>query len=226
MKTLYKTLLPKSILFIILTLVSFTLRAQTTVVKGTVTDAKTHQAMPYVTVTFANTTIGGGTNTQGRFSISTTEKFTKIQVSFVGFKTASRTIEPGKEQEINIALIEDNHSLNEVVVKSAKKKKYTNKGNPAVELIRQVIAHKKQNQLENYNYAEYKQYERMSFSLSNLSEKFKTKRIFKNYQFLFREQDSTAIGGKTLLPLYQEEKLSDNYYRKAPYAKKAGDICQ
>jgi hypothetical protein len=37
---------------------------------------------------------------------------------------------------------------------------------------------------------------------------------------LFREQDSTAIGGKTLLPLYQEEKLSDNYYRKSPYAKK------
>jgi ATPase subunit of ABC transporter with duplicated ATPase domains len=107
------------------------------------------------------------------------------------------------------------------VVKSAKKKKYSNKNNPAVEsLLRQVIAHKAQNQVENYNYAEYKQYERMNFSLSNLSDKFRNKRIFKNYQFLFREQDSTAIGGKTLLPMYQEEKTSDNYFRKAPYAKK------
>ncbi|AMR32609.1 hypothetical protein A0256_14845 [Mucilaginibacter sp. PAMC 26640] len=220
MKTFYKTLFSKSILLITLISASLTLHAQTTVVKGTVTDAKTHQAMPYVTVTFANTTIGGGTTTQGRYSISTTANYNRIQVSFVGFKTATRNIEVGKEQEINIALVEDNHSLNEVVVKSGKKKKYTNKDNPAVELIRQVIAHKKQNQLENYNYAEYKQYERMNFALSNVSEKFRNKRIFKNYQFLFREQDSTAIGGKTLLPLYQEEKLSDNYFRKAPYAKK------
>nr|WP_294950156.1 DUF5686 and carboxypeptidase-like regulatory domain-containing protein [uncultured Mucilaginibacter sp.] len=220
MKTVYKPLL-KSIFLLLLSLTAVTrLYAQATVVKGTITDAKTHQPMPYVTVTFANSTIGGGTNTQGRYSISTTGKYTQIQVTFVGFKTATRTIEAGKEQEINIALTEDNHAINEVVVKSGKKKKYTNKDNPAVELIRKVIAHKEQNQLENYNFAEYKQYERMSFALSNLSEKFKSKRIFKNYQFLFREQDSTAIGGKTLLPLYQEEKLSDNYYRKSPYAKK------
>ncbi|WP_317043642.1 DUF5686 and carboxypeptidase-like regulatory domain-containing protein [Mucilaginibacter pedocola] len=198
----------------------FTAKAQTTVVRGTVTDAKTHQPMPYVTVTFANSTIGGGTNMQGKYSISTTGNYTKIQVTFVGFKTATRTIEAGKENEVNIALVEDNHSLGEVTVRAGKKKKYTNKDNPAVELIRKVIAHKKENQLENYNFAEYKQYERMSFSLSNLSEKFKNKRIFKNYQFLFKEQDSTLIGGKTLLPLYQEEKLSDNYFRKSPYAKK------
>jgi hypothetical protein len=211
----------KSIIILLLSVAAVTgAQAQSTVVRGTITDAKTHQPMPYVTVTFANSTIGGGTNTQGKYNISTTGNYTKIQVTFVGFKTATRTIEAGKEQEINIALIEDNQSLSEVVVKSGKKKKYTNKDNPAVELIRKVIAHKEQNQLENYNFAEYKQYERMSFALSNLSEKFKTKRIFKNYQFLFREQDSTAIGGKTLLPLYQEEKLSDNYYRKSPYAKK------
>jgi hypothetical protein len=220
MKTLYKPIF-KSIIFLLFSLASVTaLHAQTTVVHGTITDAKTHQPMPYVTVTFANSTIGGGTNTQGKYNISTTGNYTKIQVTFVGFKTATRTVEAGKEQEINIALTEDNHSLGEVVVKAGKKKKYTNKDNPAVELIRKVIAHKEQNQLENYNFAEYKQYERMSFSLSNLSDKFKNKRIFKNYQFLFREQDSTAIGGKTLLPLYQEEKLSDNYYRKSPYAKK------
>jgi hypothetical protein len=196
-----------SFILLLLSLTAFTsLHAQNTVVKGTITDAKTHKPMPYVTVTFAGSTIGGGTNTQGRYSISTTEKYSQIQITFVGFKTATRTIEAGKEQEINIALIEDNQTLSEVVVKSGKKKKYTNKDNPAVALIRQVIAHKEQNQLEDYNFAEYKQYERMSFSLSNLSEKFKNKRIFKNYQFLFKEQDSTLIGGKTLLPLYTGRK--------------------
>ena len=106
------------------------------------------------------------------------------------------------------------------MIKSGKKTRYTNKNNPAVELIRKVIAHKDQNRIENYNYAEYQQYERMVFSLSDLSEKFKQKRIFKNYQFLFTEQDSDAIGGKNLLPIYMEEKLSDNYFRKSPFVKK------
>jgi hypothetical protein len=86
-------------------------------------------------------------------------------------------------------------------------------------LIRQVISHKKQNQPENYEH-KYRQYERMVFSLSNLSDQFKNRKIFKNYRFLFREQDSTNIGGKNLLPVYMEEKLSNNYYRKSPLAKK------
>jgi uncharacterized lipoprotein YajG len=78
MKT-YKPLF-KSILFLLLSLAAFTgAHAQSTVVKGTITDAKTHQPMPYVTVTFANSTIGGGTNTQGRYSISTTGNYTKYR---------------------------------------------------------------------------------------------------------------------------------------------------
>jgi hypothetical protein len=221
MKPIFNTLLKKSLILLILLPFSvITAFAQSTTVKGVITDAKRKDAMPYVTVSFNGTTQGVSTNTQGQYSLNNNNGYKQIKVSFIGYKTIVRDIDPTKDQVINIALVEDNHKLNEVVVRSAKKKKYTNKNNPAVELIRQVIAHKKQNQLESYDYAEYRQYERMHFSLSNLSEKFKNKRIFKNYQFLFREQDSTAIGGKTLLPLYLEEKLSENYYRKAPFAKK------
>lgn len=196
------------------------LYAQGTIVKGTVTDAKTKEALPFVTVGFAGSSQGAATDNNGRYTIKTTDNFQQIKITYVGYKTVTRNIEPGKEQTINVALTEDSRQLSDVVVKSAKKKKYTNKGNPAVELIRQVIAHKEQNQVQNYNYAEYKQYERMVFSLSNLSEKFTQKKIFKNYQFMFRQQDSTAIGGKTLLPLYMEEKLSQNYYRKVPFTQK------
>nr|WP_067060182.1 DUF5686 and carboxypeptidase-like regulatory domain-containing protein [Mucilaginibacter sp. L294] len=211
----------KSIFMILVLLTSVTALHAQTIVHGVVTDAKTKEAMPYVTVSFAGTTQGISTNGQGRYTLSTNDNaVTQVKASFVGYRTAVRNVTQGQDQTINIALTENNQSLNEVVVRSSKKKKYTNKNNPAVELIRQVIAHKAQNQVENYNYAEYKQYERMNFSLSNLSDKFRSKRIFKNYQFLFREQDSTAIGGKTLLPMYQEEKMSDNYFRKDPYAKK------
>ncbi|WP_158825450.1 DUF5686 and carboxypeptidase-like regulatory domain-containing protein [Mucilaginibacter lacusdianchii] len=216
-----KTFKKFSILLVLLTSAFNLLYAQNTVVKGTVTDAKTKETLPYVTVSFVNSTQGTNTNDQGRYSLTTTGSYTQIKVSFVGYRSVVRNITPGTEQVINVALTADNQILSDVVVKSAKKKKYTNKNNPAVELIRQVIAHKKQNQMENYNFAEYRQYERMNVALSNLSDKFRNKRIFKNYQFLFRQQqDTTAMGGKNMLPIYQEEKLSENYFRKAPFTKK------
>jgi hypothetical protein len=115
-------------------------------------------------------------------------------------KRSVLAIEPGKSQIINIALVPDNQLLAEVVIKSGKKTRYRNKDNPAVELIRKVIAHKRFNKLENYDFAEYQQYEKMMFALSDLSEHFKNKKIFKNYQFLFRKQDSSEIGGQNLLP--------------------------
>jgi hypothetical protein len=191
-----------------------------TVIKGVITDAHSKETMPSVTVIFSGTTVGTSADIKGNYVLRGTGNYTQIKVSFIGYKPVTRTIVPGQEQTINIALTEDTRQLSEVTVKSGKKQKYRNKGNPAVELIRQVIAHKKQNRMEGYDYAEYQQYERMFFSLSNLSDKFRNKKMFKNYQFLFREQDSTAIGGKTLLPIYMEEKLSDNYFRKSPYTKK------
>ncbi|TSD67355.1 carboxypeptidase-like regulatory domain-containing protein [Inquilinus sp. KBS0705] len=220
MKNIFTPVLKKSILPLLILLTSFTASFAQTTVRGVVTDAKTKETMPFVTVMFAGTTQGISTDNNGHYSISTTGTATQIKVTFMGYKTVVRNIEVNKDQTINIALVAESQSLSEVKIVSGKKKKYTNKNNPAVELIRQVIAHKEQNQLDNYNYAEYKQYERMIFSLSNLSDKFKNKRAFKNYQFMFKEQDSTAIGGKTLLPLYMEEKLSDNYFRKDPYTKK------
>ncbi|GAB2697998.1 DUF5686 and carboxypeptidase-like regulatory domain-containing protein [Mucilaginibacter koreensis] len=191
-----------------------------TTVKGTVTDAKTHEGLGFVTVSFAGSTKAVSTNEQGKFTLTANGDYNQVKVSFVGYKTVLKTIEAGKEQTINVALAEDKQMLNAVVVTGAKKTKYRNKGNPAVELIRKVIAHKDQNRLENFSYAEYRQYERMNFYLSNLSDKFKNKRLFKNYQFMFREQDSLAMGGKTMLPIYMEEKLSKNYFRKAPFTKK------
>ena len=221
MKKRFTSTINKNILLLLILLLSALWSgAQNTIVNGRVTDANTKVALHYVTVTFAGNNGGVTTDNDGKFRLSTREKYAEIKISYIGYKSVTRTIDPGKEQTVNIALSEDHQLLNEVVVKSGKKPKYRNKNNPAVELIRLVIAHKDKNRLESYDYAEYHQYEVMNFYLSNLSEKFRSKHIFKNFQFLFREQDSTAIGGKLLLPIYMEEKLSQNYFRKSPFTKK------
>jgi len=191
-----------------------------TEISGVIIDAKSKETMPGVTVTFSGTTIGTSAGPDGHYHLLSTSPVSGITFSFIGYKPIMLEVVTGKQQIINAKLSEDTHLLNEVVIKAGKKEKYRNKGNPAVELIRLVIAHKKLNRLENYNFAEYHQYEKMVFYLSDLSDKFKNKGMFRNYQFLFRQQDSTEIGGKNLLPIYMEEKLANDYFRKSPYAKK------
>ena len=194
--------------------------AQATAVTGYVTDKLSGEPLSAVSVAFNSTGQGTRTNEKGAFYIRTEDLVHQIIISSIGYKTMSIKITRGKEQTINIALEQDTTGLAEVVIKSDIKAKYRNKNNPAVELIRQVIAHKDQNRMENNDYTEFRQYERMILSLANLSDTFRKRNFFRNYQFLFKTQDSGAIGGNLLLPLYMEEKSSSNYFRKAPEAQK------
>ncbi|WP_343692202.1 DUF5686 family protein [Chitinophaga sp.] len=193
--------------------------AQTTV-SGTVTDAATHAPLEMAGIMITGRTIGTHADEKGHFTLTASEPFTQITVSAMGYKTVKVTVVPDSQQVINIALIKNTYGLNEVVVRSGKKQKYSNKNNPAVDLIREVIAHKQKNRPGNYDYAEFRKYESMLLALSHLSDTFRNRHIFKNYQFLFTAQDSNAIGGRWMLPVYMEEKLSENYYRRSPYTQK------
>ncbi|WP_375417181.1 DUF5686 family protein [uncultured Hymenobacter sp.] len=193
----------------------------TTTVTGVVRDAKTQQPLPYVSVAVPQAAVGTTTDENGRFALAIPAPYTTLVFSYLGYQSATRTVPAGPAQELSVRLAVSATSLGEVVVKAPKAPRYQNKDNPAVALIRQVIAHKEQNRPESYQYVEYEQYEKMAFSLSNLSDKFKRRKAFASYQFLFKEQDSAAIGGKNLLPIYLEEKLSRQYYRQSPAQRKA-----
>jgi hypothetical protein len=190
--------------------------AQTTTVSGVVTDASNKQPLPFVTVSFQGSTIATPTNNNGHYRLVTTKSFTKITVSFIGYKDITLPIVTGQEQVINVKLFPESEVLSEVEIKSAKKTKYRNKDNPAVELIRKVIENREKNRPERYNYVEYREYDKLQFSFTNVSEKLGEKGFFKKYKFVLDNRDSTTIPGVNLLPIYLEEKLSDNYYRKNP----------
>jgi len=208
---------------LVLVLVGLQLRAQQTVVTGVVTDKETREPLPFVNIVFAGTNLGTRTDVNGAYLIRTsTTTYTQVHFSFLGYKAVVRNIKPGEENKIDVALSSEAQMLQAVEVNPGKvKEKYRNKNNPAVDLIRKVVEHKAQNRTERYNYVEYEQYEKLMFSLSNMSDKFKSKKLFRKYTFLFDNIDSTKVEGKVLLPIYLQETLSDNYLRKDPSAKKA-----
>ncbi|RYF55270.1 MAG: carboxypeptidase-like regulatory domain-containing protein, partial [Cytophagaceae bacterium] len=191
-------------------------RAQTTTVTGTITDAVTNQPLAFANVIFVGTNTGTTSNEKGAFTLTATGNYTKIAVSFIGYKLATRTITPGTSQTVAVKLESDSQLLNEVVIRSGKRERYRNKNNPAVELIRNVISHKDQNQIGNYAYAAYEEYDKLQFSLSSLSSKISERKMFQKYRFLLDNRDTTTLPGKSLLPIYLEEKIADHYFRKSP----------
>ncbi|MCF0063606.1 DUF5686 and carboxypeptidase regulatory-like domain-containing protein [Dyadobacter chenwenxiniae] len=219
MKTLIKSVWLKVFLIICLVqIISGTAIAQSTSIKGTVTDAKTGETLPFVSILIPGTTMGTASDADGKYAMTLREDYKTVKFTYVGYLSIEKPITPGIDQVINVKMSVDASMLKEVTIKG--RGRYRNKDNPAVQLIREVIAHKDQNKMAANDFVEYEQYEKISFALSNLSDNFKEKRIFKNYQFLFEDQDSTAMGGKNMLPAYIQEKLSQVYFRKNPYTKK------
>jgi hypothetical protein len=201
----------KGILFILLFGRIATALAQSTLVSGKVIDAVTKETLPFVTVSIVGDNKAVPTDEDGNYSISVDEKFNQLQFRYVGYATQIKTITHGKSFKLNVELDVDASLLGEVVVKP-KGYRYRNRDNPAVQLIRKVIDHKDENRLSGQDYAQYEEYEKVSLSLSNLSEKFRNRRIFKDYQFLFVEGEDH----KYLLPAYMREKITQVYYRKSP----------
>ncbi|MVT11754.1 DUF5686 and carboxypeptidase-like regulatory domain-containing protein [Chitinophaga tropicalis] len=193
--------------------------AQSTTVKGLVTDSKTGAPLPFVNVFLPGTQTGTATDAAGRYELKFDSPKDSIRFAFLGYKDVNVRIQRGKEQVKNVSLESTAKNLSEVVVKR-RRERYRNKDNPAVELIRLVIDNKSKNRMEHYDYSSYNQYEKLEFALSNLSDKIRNGRLTRKYKFIFDNQDTTKMEGRSLLPIYLEEKLSDVYYRRDPEKKR------
>lgn len=167
-----------------------------TVVTGQVVDASTGEPLSSVSVSFTG---GGGiTDSLGRFRV--VGNFTQLEFSRVGYLSASKTVIPGQGMKLQVLLERNVAELAGVTINSGKTR-YRNKGNPAVELIQQVIDHKAKNRAAVYGDVE--QYERMGLSLFNLPQKLVESTFFSKYKFML-----DTVQGQTFLPVLVEEKLS------------------
>jgi hypothetical protein len=187
-----------------------------TSVTGTVKDAISGQPLSFVTIKFVGSTHGAYSDRQGKYALSALGNYSLISFSYMGYQTATKTIQPGQENDIQVHLEKSQTQLKEVTIRSGKSKRYRNKDNPAVELIQQVINHKAENRMESTDYLQYDQYERIGLSMFDMPKAFVNSGFFRKYQFML---DSNQIidGQKHIsVPVYFNEKLSKYYYRKNP----------
>ena len=212
-----QTLLSPSFWIIALLFTNIPLQSQNseklTRIRGTVIDLETREPLPFVAVAFPGTSVGTTTDFDGKYEIVTQWATETLEISFLGYKSYTTQVKLGEKQVIDIALEPESLNLQEVTVK-AKKKRYRKKNNPAVELMRKVIANKDKNSLGNYDFYEYNKYEKVELDINNITEKFKKRKAFKNFQFVFEYIDTSEVNGKPYLPIFLQEIASKVYYSK------------
>lgn len=191
-----------------------------TVIKGVVVDADTKEPLLLVNLAFLGTNVGTSTDVDGSYVLESKWASDSVQVSYVGYETQTFPIIQGIKQELNISLAPVSLKLASVEVK-AKRGGYKRKGNPAVELMKNVIEHKNENRIEAQAFYEYDKYEKIQFDLNNFdAEKMRKRKAFKKFQFLFDYVDTSELNGKPYLPFFIQETSGKVYYRKDPESKK------
>nr|GEZ46035.1 hypothetical protein [Tanacetum cinerariifolium] len=83
-------------------------------VSGRVTDQKTGEGLPGVTILLKGTTTGVSTSADGRFSLNVPESGGMLVISSVGMTT--QEVEVGNRTTLDLVLSANNKELNEVVV--------------------------------------------------------------------------------------------------------------
>ena len=98
----------------------------------------------------------------------------------------------------------------------AKKKRYSRKNNPAVELMKRVIAAKKQNKLTNKPYYQYQNYEKMTISLNGVTGEMLDSGLIGRTPWLRNQVEYSPLSGQLILPFMLDEKVTKVMYRKDP----------
>lgn len=200
------------IVFFFLLCLSYQVSAQVTKIMGKITDAETKEPVRFANVFFKGTTIGVTSDFDGNFSLETLTPSDTLVASYIGYKTQSIKVYKNRFQEINFELQPSNIDLPEVVILAGE--------NPADILFRKIIANKSRNNKKEFEAYQYEVYNKIEIDANNLTEKFQKRRIMKPFQFIYNYVDTSTINGKTYLPIFLSESLSDYYFRKSPKAEK------
>lgn len=161
----------------------------------------------FANVVFKNSKEGVITDENGNFYFESKENYTALLVSFVGYQTKEVKLKSGLNKGLNIELVYGTE-LKEVVVYTGKTSK---KDNPALDILRKIWERRRKNGLKMFKQYEYEKYEKVEFDLNTIDSAFMNSKVFKGMEFVFDQIDTSHISGKTFLPIFINETLSDVY---------------
>ncbi|WP_333841864.1 DUF5686 and carboxypeptidase-like regulatory domain-containing protein [Alistipes dispar] len=182
--------------------------AQSTRVRGRVTDASTGLPLQFASVVFSGTTVGITTDEQGIYALETRDTTARIEVSIVGYAPQSRRVERGTFSQVDFALDPVRFDIGQVVI--------TPGDNPAHPILEEVVRRRPQNDPEYYDTYCCTTYTKMELDLTNLRPSFRSKRLQRNFGFIFSYMDTSALTGAAYLPAMISESSAELYHSRSP----------
>ena len=195
------------LIIILLTLSVSIVNAQKTEISGKITEEGTNNPVPYVSIVFKGTFTGTMSDLNGNYNLSSTKPATLIEFTAVGYKKQVFTIKPNQVNKLDIVMTEDIVSLAEISVKPGE--------NPAIPLFRKIVDRKKDNNPSNFPSWQSKLYSKTEIDIKNVKDVLRKKKLLKQFDFVFKYVDSLEVQGKTFLPVFFTETVS-NYFHSSP----------
>lgn len=180
------------------------------VINGRAVDAHTGEGIPFATVFFPRSPVGTSADINGDFVLKTDVlPGDSLIISAMGYSRYARHMSRAQHNYNFIAEIPlSANMLNEVVVHAGE--------DPAVVLLRKIIARKPYNNPDRTENYKYEAYNKLEVDLERLSkDQFEKIPGFNRFSFIYNNQDTTDQG-QPFLPLYLTETLSDYYFERHP----------
>ena len=203
-------------IFILLLIATLKVGAQQ--ITGVVADDATGDSIPAVSIHYKGQDRSYVSNVDGTFAI-TRHNGRYVTFSAVGYHSLRILISDNTPQQMRITLKADTKNLSGVTVK-AKKGKYRRKENPAVALMRRVIAAKKRTDIANHDFYQYNKYQKMTVAINDITAKDLESKRFTKSKWMLNQVESCVYNNKMILPLLVDETLSKHIYRKDPHTEK------
>lgn len=202
-------------LFLLLLFMVLPMKAQ---LRGYIIDEATGDSIPYASCIYRGHNVAVASNINGQFTIARHEGWV-LTFSAVGYVSKSITITASTKQNFNVKLKPDTKALKEVVVKT-KRKRYSRKNNPAVELMKKVVEAKKRTDLDNRDYYQYNKYQKLTLALNDITPEKLEEPKMKKKPWLKDQVEKCEYNGKLILPVSVDETVTQKIYRKHPHSEK------
>ena len=193
-------------LFTLLLLLSAIIASAQTKVSGIVLD-ETNLPLPYANVQFKGSNQAIVTNEDGLFYLESKENYQGIVVSYVGYTDKEVILTKSVTYNMKV-ILSQGQELSEVVIYTGKTSK---KDNPAIDILRKIWERKRKNGLKMFSQYQMAKYEKVEFDMNSIDSTFMKSKLFKGMEFIFDQVDTSSITGKTYLPIFINEALSDVY---------------
>ena len=174
--------------------------------------------IPLASAIYRGHHVAEASDMDGKFTIARHNGW-ELTFSSVGFMPQTITVGPNTPSYLKIVLKEDSRSLKEVVVKQ-KRERYSRKNNPAVELMKRVIAAKQRTNLENHEYYQYNKYQKITLSLNDIKPEDLETGKYKNKSYVKDQVETSSYNNKLILPVSIDETVTQHIYRKSPKEEK------